>query len=312
MSEDLTPEATKAILQICLLAAFADGGKCEAERERFRAISGSLGDGSIDLAALYRDTLLSKPDLATLAAVIEPNGARQLAYEMAVAVCESDDELGGDERVFLADLRRALGLGEGATLAPHGPVAAVMALEPPPLDLPASPAPADDTDAMVLRYAILAGALELLPQTMATLAIVPIQTKMVYRIGRRFGHELDRKSVAEFMAAIGIGLASQVVEGFARQFAKGLAKSVFGKKGGKIGDSAAGVAMSFATTYALGQLAQAYFAGGRNLSTEALKSRFSGLLERGKTLAVEHQPQIAEQFSKLRNADLGTLLKAGA
>ncbi|MDQ3545732.1 MAG: hypothetical protein M3429_04310 [Verrucomicrobiota bacterium] len=32
---------------------------------------------------------------------------------------------------------------------------------------------------MILRYAIVGGALELLPQTMATLAIIPLQSKMV-------------------------------------------------------------------------------------------------------------------------------------
>ena len=60
---------------------------------------------------------------------------------------------------------------------------------------------------MILRYAIFGGALELLPQTLATLAIVPMQTKMVYRPGAQRGFDLDRKSFVGFMAAAGPGMA---------------------------------------------------------------------------------------------------------
>ena len=38
-------------------------------------------------------------------------------------------------------------------------------------------------DSMMLKYVILNGALELLPQPIATMAIIPLQMKMVYRIG---------------------------------------------------------------------------------------------------------------------------------
>jgi uncharacterized protein (DUF697 family) len=99
---------------------------------------------------------------------------------------------------------------------------------------------------MVLRYAIVGSALELLPQTMATLAIVPLQTKMVYRIGAARGVEFDRKSIIEFVSTV--WLASQVFEDFARRLTKGLGKSL----GGGMGDAVGGIAMAFGATYALG------------------------------------------------------------
>ncbi len=56
----------------------------------------------------------------------------------------------------------------------------VRALATIPVASPAgAPALAEETGAMILRYAIVGGALELLPQTMATLAIIPLQSKMV-------------------------------------------------------------------------------------------------------------------------------------
>lgn len=161
---------------------------------------------------------------------------------------------------------------------------------------------------MILRYAILSGALELLPQTMATVAIVPIQIKMVYRIGSERGHQLDRQSIVEFMATLGLGLGSQVFEGFARRLTKSLGKTIAGKAGGKIGDAVGGIALTFGTTYALGRLAVLYYDSGRNLDLPALKAQFPSLLAEGKKLALNYTTQITEQSQQLRNADLTTLL----
>ena len=44
------------------------------------------------------------------------------------------------------------------------------------------------------------------------MAIVPMQMKMVYRIGQSYGFELDRAHAGEFLATAGVGMASQFVE----------------------------------------------------------------------------------------------------
>ena len=67
-----------------------------------------------------------------------------------------------------------------------------------PLEVPEIPVMRDSTmsaeeqDSVILNYAILNGALELLPDTLASMAIIPLQMKMVYRIGKSYGYELDR------------------------------------------------------------------------------------------------------------------------
>jgi uncharacterized protein (DUF697 family) len=301
----LTAQETSAILKLCLMAAFTDGDKCGIESDQVRKISDSLDMSEVDLPSLYREIIMSPPDVNEIAKALTTSGSRRLAYEMAVCVCESDNVLQEAEKAFLQKLRAALDL-PAATSDALISDAATLAIVPPPADAPKS-----DTEAggMIMRYAVVAGALELLPQTMATLAIVPLQTKMVYRIGKQHGFNLDRKSVGEFMAAIGLGLASQVFEGFARRLTKGLGKKIAGKIGGKIGDTAAGVAMSFATTYALGHLAVHYYSSGRSLSVEAMKASYAPLLEKGKTLALENQQQILAQCEKLRGGDLASLMK---
>jgi hypothetical protein len=48
--------------------------------------------------------------------------------------------------------------------------------------------------------------------------------------------------------------------------------------GKTVGNQAASSVMSFATTWALGQLAQQYYAGGRKLSAIELRSMFGSLI----------------------------------
>ncbi len=302
----MTTSETEAILTLCLIASFADGDKHERERQQLKKITDSLASDAVDLTALYQEVLLNKPDVAAVAARLLTPGARQLAYEMSVCVCDADDVCNAAEQQFLDQLSAALALPTTTTTRTLEAEAAALATLP-----VASPpsAQAEETDAMILRYAIVGGALELLPQTLATLAIVPMQTKMVYRIGSQRGFDLDRKSIVEFMAAAGLGMASQVFEGFARRLTQGLGKTVAGRMGGKIGDAVGGIAVCFGATYALGQLAKLYYDSGRTLSVETLKSKFPPLLAEGKTLAQKYSTQIAEQSQQLQGAGLGSLLK---
>ena len=48
-----------------------------------------------------------------------------------------------------------------------------------------------EMDDMIRKAAIVNAALELMPETLSTLAIIPLQMRMVYRIGQNFGFELD-------------------------------------------------------------------------------------------------------------------------
>jgi uncharacterized membrane protein YebE (DUF533 family) len=75
-----------------LYAAFADGNKDDREREQIRQLAESLGteNGAPDLARLYQDVLLKRVSLASAAAALTDPGERQLAYEMAVCVCDAD------------------------------------------------------------------------------------------------------------------------------------------------------------------------------------------------------------------------------
>lgn len=109
----------KSILTIALLAAFADGTKDDAEREEIRRIAQSLaGDaGMADLPRIYQDVLLKRTSVQAVVQSLSDPMHRQLAYEMAVCVCDVDGRQTAAERDFLNDLKAALQLGAPQTAA---------------------------------------------------------------------------------------------------------------------------------------------------------------------------------------------------
>lgn len=314
-----------AIGSICLLAAEADGTTDARERARIGDIArmlGSRADGITGTIAAEAGALAT-PELRTL------------AYEMAVAVCNADGASSAKEREFLAALASALDLrakGAGAIVAeadalaaqpldtPTPALASIMAATTPVPFTPAPNAPKDaELDAMILNYAILTGALELLPQSLATLAIIPLQSKMVYRIAKKHAVSLDRRSIAEFAATLGIGATSQVIESFARRMVGGtlgslaprLLGSALGGTAAGLGARATGAAFGFATTYALGHAARQYYAGGRKLSGVDLRTLFSSHADGARELYQKYAPQIEAQARSINPLKLLSLVGSG-
>lgn len=66
--------------------------------------------------------------------------------------------------------------------------------------------------------------------------------------------------------------------------------------------TATGMAFSFATTYALGQVARRYYAAGRQMSTELLRTTFQETLGPDKQMQQEYLPQIEQ---KAQTLDMG-------
>ena len=162
-------------------------------------------------------------------------------------------------------------------------------------------------DKTILDAAILNGALELLPQSLASMAIIPLQMKMVYEIGKVHGYELDRGHVKDLLATLGVGLTSQYVEQFGRKLVGGLLGKIGGGLLGGLGRAGTGAAFSFATTYALGEVAKRYYAGGRTIDTAGLQQAFAQMFGQAKQMLGQYTAQIAEQA---RTLDLSKVMSA--
>ncbi|MFZ5557180.1 MAG: YcjF family protein [Pseudomonadota bacterium] len=303
----MSEQEQQAVLTVALMAAFADGGKSAAEREAVKGIAASFG-GAVPLQ-LLQDVLLKRVALADAVQPLATPEHRQLAYEMAVVVCEADGAPTPVERDFLAGLERELGLDRGraeafareADAVAAAPLPAPTGAEPPY----ASTMTAGEMDRMILNYAILNGALELLPDSLATVAIIPLQMKMVYRIGKIHGFELDRGHIRDFLATAGVGLTSQYVEQVGAKLIGGLLKKVGGGLLDGIGRQAVSSGISFAFTYALGHVARRYYAGGRALSAADLKEAFQGMLGEAKGLRSRYAGEIE---ARARSVNLPQLL----
>lgn len=306
----MTTAEQEAILFIALRAAFADGAGHEREREEIRRLAEAL-PGELNVAALYQDALLGRRTVAQAAAALSTPELRQYAFEMAVGVCDADGAHSVTEKAFLDELRPLLGLdaargeafeAEAAAVA-GAPLAAATPLEPPY----AATLTGAQMDEMILNYAILNGALELLPQSLASMAIIPLQMKMVYRIGAAHGFELDRGHVKDFLATAGVGLTSQYLERFGRRLVGGLLGKLAGGLGRAVGSAATGAGFSFASTWALGQVARRYYAGGRTLSADTLRQAFAGMLDEAKVLQSRYLPEIER---RARTLDVAEVVKS--
>ena len=308
----MTVEEQRALLAVALLAAFADGNKSEAEREEVKRIATTLGSqvAGLNISALIQDVLLKRLGLSEAAAALKALEHRQLAYELAVCVCDADGVQTPAERQFLASLKAELGCtldtafeaqADGLARETDAPVAASAgAVAAAPIDRAA-------LNNSIFNRAVLCGALELLPQSWASMAIIPLQVKLVHGVAQAHGiTSIDAGMVKEFIATAGVGLTGQYLEQFGRKLVGGLLGSVLGGLGRGAGSLGTGVAMSFATTYALGQLAVRYYGGGRQMSTALLQQTYQDLLVGAKQMQQQALPQIQQQALTL---DAGKILE---
>lgn len=313
----MNTQEQQAILTIALLAAFADGQKADSEREAIRQIAESLGHepGGGGLACLYQDVLLKRASVVQAVAALSDPAHRQLAYEMAVCVCEADGQRSAAEAAFLSDLKpRLVPAAEAVAPFERQEAELVQATrEVVPVAAPAAASPVAGGDAAldktILNHALLAGALELLPQSWASMAIIPVQIKLVHAVGVAHGVTLDQGHIKEFLAAAGVGMTSQYLEQFGRKLLGGLLGKAAGRTAGRVGGAATGMAMSFATTYALGQVARRYYAGGRSMNSAVLRDSFQNLLGPARDLQTRYLPQIREKAATLDAGQIMNLVR---
>jgi uncharacterized protein (DUF697 family)/tellurite resistance protein len=317
----MTDQERDALLSIALMSALADGAQGPREQAELARLVAALDPaGASELAVLVQEVKAGRRTPESAAAALPSPESRQAAFELAVGVCDADGAHGEPEAAFLERLRAALGLDPGAAAAVTRQAGAIVAAlpGPPPAGQAgttaagARPAPDEAAlDKLVLDAAVLNGALELLPQTLATLAIVPLQLRLVYRIGQAHGYELDQGHLKDFLATAGVGLASQYVEQVGRKLVGGLLGKLAGGLLGGLAGAATGSAISFATTYALGQVARRYYAGGRALTADAVREAFQAMLADGKALQQRYAGAIQERARTIDVSKLQSLVRGG-
>jgi tellurite resistance protein/uncharacterized protein (DUF697 family) len=297
------------ISQIALMAAMADGQITPDEQSELASVATRLGVPAATIA--IDQPAAARQGIGVLAASLSDADARRTAYEVALAVCSVDGMPNASEQAFLSALHGALGLGPAAT---HEFEDQLRALATAPLagTLPEVSGSTDAAlDERILKQAMLTGALELLPDRLANLAILPLQLRLVYEVGQRYGQQLDVNQVKDLAGTFGLGAAAQMVEGMVRKVLGGVAAGVLGGLLGGATGVAAGAAVTFAATYALGHVAKQYYAQGRKLSAEDLRSLFGRFQDEAKSLLPQVQGQIQSLAQQVRLPDVLAQIRSG-
>ena len=315
----------EAIVAIAALAALADGRRDAGEHAEISEAATRLGLAGADSAV--RRAAAGELDLRELASRLSSPGAKRAAYDTAVAVCGADGAMDSRETAFLGELASSLGIERGAAFqtvttvteawnalsapSPAAPVGSQGGASTAAPSVAPSTAPsatiASDLDAHILDQAILTAALEVLPDSLANMGILPLQLRLVRHIGQRHGHALDAASIKDLAATFGIGATAQIMEKMVRRTLGGLAGGLLGGMLGGAAGVAAGGAVTFASTYALGHAAQQYYAQGRKLSTADLKALFTRFQGEANTL----YPRVQERITTMaRSGSAESLMRA--
>lgn len=285
----MTPSEAEAVIVVATLAALADGKQDPQEQATISAVATRLGLG----ADIVQRATSGRLAVSEVAATLVTDESRQSAYDAALAVCNGDGAPSLHEQAFLSTLASALKITPANAANPFA--GADLSVAPPAnMSVGTGPSPnaTSDVDNQIVDQAILTAAMELLPDRLANLAILPLQMRMVYGIGQRHGQQLDAKQVADLAATFGIGAVAQVFEKVVRRALGGIAGGLLGGLMGGAGGVAAGATVTFASTYALGHAAEQYYAQNRSISVADMKTLFA----RFQAEATQLYPKVQERI----------------
>jgi len=278
-----------------MLASRADGTMDSAEQRAVDAVAARIGNP--DVTSLAEQVAAGQLRAAELASRLSDAEARRVAYKGALTIVNADGSANESERAFLEELRVALGLSS-AEVAEAMRTAGALA-EAHVSGVQTGKPPAGPVDEFILQQAILTGALEILPDGLANIAILPLQLRMVYQIGQRHGQKLDFDQIKDLAATFGLGAAAQSLESVAMKLIGGLAGGLLGGMLGGGTRIATGAIITFAATYALGHVSDQYYAQGRRLSVADLKALFARFQDDAKTIYPRVEEQVHRQASTL-------------
>jgi uncharacterized protein (DUF697 family)/tellurite resistance protein len=295
------------LIAIAMMAARADGSVDSAEQRAVEAVVARTGN--LDVTRLAQQVAAGQLRVADVASRLSDAETRRIAYEGALAIVNADGVATASEQAFLKELQAALRLSD-ADVAEATRTAGALAGVP-VAEVHTGAPPAGPLDEFILQQAILTGAIEVLPDRLANIAILPLQLRMVYQIGQRHGQKLDINQVKDLAATFGLGAAAQSLEGVAMKLIGGFAGGLLGGMVGGATRIATGSVITFSATYALGHVAEQYYAQGRRLNAADLKALFTRFQGEAKTIYPRVQEQIQKQASTLNLQSLVQGLRNG-
>lgn len=298
---EINVNEAKACLRALVAVAKADGRITDDELAALVSTLGAL-PGSNDLAPYLEE----KVDFDQLLAEITTPQAREQLWQSAYGMVHADGKATPEEQKLLDRMRTTFQLDDAKVSTTQRVFEeAKDTLLPSNIEPITDPAKRQkEVDQDVLKYSVLSAVLGAFPVpgvAIATdLAIVALQVKLVRDIGQYWGHKVDKEAAKTLLAGLGLGTGARIA-------VSNLAKLV------PVWGSAFGATTAFATTWALGKIANRYFEGGQKVNVADLKKELKVMEKEGKDAYAQQKDAIErkreEAAAKL--TALGEQRKAG-
>lgn len=292
-----------ACLKIIVAVAKADGKLKEGEGQ---ALEEAMRDLKIPGAPNVENLLEEHTDIAAEIACLASEDARMLAYETACGIAMADGECSPEEQRLLDRLRKDLNIPERNALTLNR-----IFSEAKDTVLPSNIRPVSDPEKRekeikedILKYSVLGAVLGAFPvpglAVITDMAVVGLQMKMVRDIGQYYGHKTDKSAAKSLLGALGLGTGARVA-------ISNLCKFV------PAWGSAVGATAAFASTWALGRIADKYFAAGAKEDPAKLREEFKKVELEGKSVYEKNKALVEKKRQTVgaRIMALGADLNAG-
>ncbi len=279
-----------ASFKVLLCVAMADGVLHDEEK---KALAAALDGIELPGSPSLDELLAQKPSLDEELAKLQGAEARAETYRSAYSIAHADGAASPEEEKMLERIREKLDIPKEQTK-----ILKRIFSETKDTLLPSNIQPIADPHKRAaeiredtLKYSVLSAILGAFPipgVAIATdLAAVALQVKLVRDIGQYYGHKLDKKAAKTLLASIGLGTGARIA-------VSNLVKLLPGW------GSAVGAASSFAATWAVGKVFDAYFAKGAAADVGALKDEFKDAEKEGKKAYKESKDAIAEKETEAK------------
>jgi uncharacterized protein (DUF697 family) len=267
---EMTIQEGTACVRVLVAVAKADGKITQDEREALEAALEQLPASSDLRPFLEEDVALD----GLLAAVTSPHARDQL-WHAAYSMVHCDGKASVEEELILGKIRAHFQIDDEKASATKRLIdEAKDTLLPSNINAIENPeARQKEIDQDVLKYAVLSALLGAFPVpgvAIATdLAIVALQVKLVRDIGQYWGHKVDKDAAKSLLAGLGLGTGARIA-------VANVAKLV------PVWGSAFGASSAFATTWALGKLANRYFERGQQGDLRELRKEMKSFEKQGR------------------------------
>jgi uncharacterized protein (DUF697 family) len=294
---------TLASLKVLVCMAKADGVLAPEERAVLEdALKGAKLPGTVTTQSLLDGAY----DLGVELAKITSQDGKDATFSSAFAMAYADRTCDASEQALLDQIERAFVVPKekkgifGRLFSEAKDTVSLSSIKP----IADPKLRQKEINEDVLKYSVLSAVLGLNPIPIASiatdLAVVGIQAKMFRDIGQYWGRETSKDTVKQIMGGVGVGTGARIAINNLLKFVPGVGSVV-------------AASTNFASTWALGKVANQYWESGGKADMKMLKELFQRSKEQGKQEYEAHKAEVAakEQANKAALETLAADYKAG-